>query len=434
MNESGIVRDARAGLTGEPVTPSESRINEAAAFTPFVISLGKHPWWTQLLVALVYVAMASVGLRFATFSQGVTLVWPPSGIGIAALLLFGTRVWPAIAVGSFCAAAIDGGSFVFAGITAAGNVLEAAFGAYVLRNATHFHCDLGRVRDVLGFLVLGVSVAAMIGATIGTLAVGADGTVPWTEAGRAWRTWWVADAMGILVMGGLLLSWSVRSEQPWTSLRAVEAGTLVLTLLPVVVLIYGGVLPAEFSHTLTFLTFPFVIWAALRFGQRGVTATVALTIAVAIWGTVRGVGPFADQAFNVAVVFFYGYTAAVGVTGLLLGAAATERRQFAEELQRIGFGLEIRVHERTAALQEELTRRRQIQDDLQDALANVKTLSGLLPICSSCKRIRDDHGYWTQVERYLTEHTEAQFSHGLCPECFRELYPEYMEKNGGRSQ
>ena len=100
----------------------------------------------------------------------------------------------------------------------------------------------------------------------------------------------------------------------------------------------------------------------------------------------------------------------------------------------VGFDLEIRVHERTAALQEELTRRRQIQDDLQDALANVKTLSGLLPICSSCKRIRDDHGYWTQVERYLTEHTEAQFSHGLCPECFRTLYPEYMEKNGGRSQ
>lgn len=415
------------------MTASETRINEAAAFSSATVSLGKRPLWAQLLVTLAYVALATAGLRFATLSQDVTLVWPPSGLGLAALLLFGIRLWPAIAVGSLCATLIDGGSPVLAVITASGHVLEAVLGAFVLRNAVHFHCDLGRVRDVLGFLVFGAAIAAMIGATIGTLGMGVDGAIPWAEAGRAWRTRWVAEAMGILVLGALLLSWSVRSEQPWTRARVGEAGALVFSLLPVVFLVHGGLLPSDFSHSLTFLTFPFVIWAALRFGQRGATVTVALTIGVALWGTVTGKGPYANQAFNVAVVFFYGYTAAVGVTGLLLGAATTERRRFAEELQRIGFDLEIRVNERTAALQEELTRRRQIQDDLQDALANVKTLSGLLPICSSCKRIRDDQGYWTQVERYLTEHTGAQFSHGLCPECFRTLYPEYMDKNGGRS-
>jgi hypothetical protein len=61
---------------------------------------------------------------------------------------------------------------------------------------------------------------------------------------------------------------------------------------------------------------------------------------------------------------------------------------------------------------------------LDQALANVKTLSGLLPICASCKRIRDDRGYWSQIETYLTRHTEADFSHGLCPECVARLYPE----------
>ena len=413
---------------------SETKINESAAFSPAIIWLRRHPWLMQPSIALVYVAVASVGLRFATLSQDVTLVWPPSGIGIAVILLFGIRAWPALAVGSFLATVMDEGSVLLAGITASGNLLEALLGAFFLRNAVRFHCDLGRVRDVLGFLVFGVAIAAMIGATIGTVGLCANGTVPWAEAGRAWRTWWVADAMGILVGGALLLSWSVRSEQLGTSLRTVEAVALLLSLFPIAFLIYGGVLPEEFSHSLTFLTFPFVIWAALRFGQRGATATVALTIAVAIWGTVRGGGPLANQSFNVAIVFFYGYTAAVAVTGLLLGAATTERRRYAEELQRIGFDLEIRVSERTTALQEELTRRRRIQEDLQDALTNVKTLSGLLPICSSCKRIRDDHGYWTQVERYLTEHTQAQFSHGLCPECFKALYPEYVEKNGGVSQ
>jgi hypothetical protein len=65
--------------------------------------------------------------------------------------------------------------------------------------------------------------------------------------------------------------------------------------------------------------------------------------------------------------------------------------------------------------------------DLQNALAKVRTLSGLLPICASCKKIRDDKGYWTQVELYLKEHTAADFSHGLCPECAVELYPEIFQ-------
>ncbi|MFO7604791.1 MAG: response regulator [Desulfurivibrionaceae bacterium] len=68
--------------------------------------------------------------------------------------------------------------------------------------------------------------------------------------------------------------------------------------------------------------------------------------------------------------------------------------------------------------------REQLIAELQDALAEVKQLSGLLPICSSCKSIRDDHGYWQQLEKYLDEHTELKCTHGLCPQCARKLYPE----------
>lgn len=64
---------------------------------------------------------------------------------------------------------------------------------------------------------------------------------------------------------------------------------------------------------------------------------------------------------------------------------------------------------------------------LQDALTNVKTLKGLLPICANCKRIRDDQGYWRTVETYVRDHTEAEFTHGLCPDCARKLYPDYVE-------
>jgi PAS domain S-box-containing protein len=66
--------------------------------------------------------------------------------------------------------------------------------------------------------------------------------------------------------------------------------------------------------------------------------------------------------------------------------------------------------------------------DLQEALKNVKTLSGLLPICASCKKIRDDQGYWNRIESYIHKHSDAQFSHGICPECAKEIYPDIDHK------
>jgi HAMP domain-containing protein len=66
--------------------------------------------------------------------------------------------------------------------------------------------------------------------------------------------------------------------------------------------------------------------------------------------------------------------------------------------------------------------------ELKDAIANIKTLSGLLPICAGCKKIRNDQGYWQQLESYLADHSEADFSHGICPECAKKLYPDYYKK------
>jgi hypothetical protein len=69
----------------------------------------------------------------------------------------------------------------------------------------------------------------------------------------------------------------------------------------------------------------------------------------------------------------------------------------------------------------------QLIGDLQDALENIRTLKGMLPICASCKKIRDDKGYWNQLESYIRDHTDVEFSHGICPECARTLYPEYYQ-------
>jgi PAS domain-containing protein len=89
---------------------------------------------------------------------------------------------------------------------------------------------------------------------------------------------------------------------------------------------------------------------------------------------------------------------------------------------RVWFYRDITERKRAEAERERLI------TELQDALANIKTLRGLIPICASCKKIRDDRGYWNQLESYIAQHTEADFSHGICPDCIRKLYPEFADE------
>ena len=97
-------------------------------------------------------------------------------------------------------------------------------------------------------------------------------------------------------------------------------------------------------------------------------------------------------------------------------------------------GLEFKVHERTAELQSAKDRAEALVDDLEQAMDKVKQLRGMLPICSNCKNIRDDQGYWNQIETYLRDHSEAEFSHSICPDCARKLYPEIFEGPGEGSR
>lgn len=87
----------------------------------------------------------------------------------------------------------------------------------------------------------------------------------------------------------------------------------------------------------------------------------------------------------------------------------------------------LRIH--IAARKKAANEQEKLITELHQALTEVKALSGLLPICASCKKIRDDKGYWNQIEKYISAHSDAKFSHGICPECLKKLYPEFADKN-----
>ncbi len=122
----------------------------------------------------------------------------------------------------------------------------------------------------------------------------------------------------------------------------------------------------------------------------------------------------------------------IGLVGLAEVALINGYEQGRKRLMENQRLLEDRVKERTLdltkanlALERDIVERKRIEGELREAIAQVKTLTGLLPMCANCKKIRDDNGYWNSVEKYISSHTQAEFTHGICPECLEKLYPSY---------
>jgi signal transduction histidine kinase len=273
------------------------------------------------LLAAAYLVLAKLGLRVATVGRSVTLVWPPTGLALAALLLGSRRLWPAIAVGAFLVNATTPGVGVLtaAGI-ALGNTLEAYVGATLVRRRP-FRTQLDETRGVLRFALFGAVVATLLAATIGTLSLFAQGLVEARALLPTFRVWWAGDAMGALVVAPALMCWGSRAVD--VERRSVgEAVALGVTLAAASL----GML-TEPHATHPYLVFPPLIWAALRFGPRGATAA---TLAVSVWtiaSTLTGRGAFAVSSMGDDLMGLEAFLAAVALTSLVLGATTAERVQ-----------------------------------------------------------------------------------------------------------
>lgn len=287
------------------------------------------------LLAAVYYATGRLGLLLPIAHQNVTLVWAPSGIAVAAILLWGFRVWPGIALGAFLVNLATSAPFGVCLAMAAGNTLLAVAGAWLLRRAG-FHPALDRVGDVLS-LGLCAALAPAVSATFGTAALAWSGLLPPGRAFAVWGYWWLGDAMGILLVTPVLSTWTVVSIRPGPSGgRRLEAGLLVAALLAASSLTLSTWSASPILHPpLAFTIFPFLVWAALRFGQRGATALTLLAVAVAVWAVTRGLTPFFTAGTaEERLVYLHTYMAVAAVTSMLLAAGLAERVRTEEELRR----------------------------------------------------------------------------------------------------
>jgi signal transduction histidine kinase len=287
------------------------------------------------LLAALYFGVAKLSLAMAFEQSNVSPVWPPTGLSLAALLLLGRRYWPGIALGAFLTNASTEVSLATAGGIAIGNTLEALAGAYLLGRLTAFRGSLDRVSHVLALVILAAGLSTLLSATVGVGSLWLSGAVTADAAPSLWRVWWVGDAMGNLVVAPLLLTWA----HPRLALlrrRWLEAASLVGSLLLVTGLVYSAPEAAGLQYRpLAYLTFPWLIWAALRFGQSGVTLATALVSGVAIWGTLQATGPFHLATATESLVQLQLFLAVEAITGLLLAAVLAEREHAEQARARL---------------------------------------------------------------------------------------------------
>ena len=276
---------------------------------------------------LVYVAAAWFGLWLVPgVHNSVTPVWPPAGIALGVILVFGFRFWPGILIGAFAITPFSGFSVETALGIGVGNTLEAMLAAYLLHRVGAFHRALDRLWDVLAFVAMTSVCAAILGATIGVASLWWGQVVDGSTAVPTWWTWWLGDGMGMLLVTPLLLTWSHKWRGDWTLAQVMEAAGLLTLLIVLSMLFFGGWVLPPLSYPPEYLFFPFVAWAALRLGPRGSALTVFAATAITIrdWG--NGFGPAAAKGGLESLLELLSFLGILSVTGMTLAAITSEHR------------------------------------------------------------------------------------------------------------
>lgn len=303
-------------------------------------------------IALVHFLSAQLAfLVFKLNSAKPSPVWFPAGIALAALLLWGRRMWAGVAVGAFAFARSLGVSLEVAGLATLGSTSAAVFGEWLL-SQIQIQTSLKSLRDVLGFIIVGVVLSPSVNATVSTLNAGLSGLQPWREFSIHWWTIWLGDSMGVLVVTPLLLTWLGRPLPAHLAPRAIlqqlqhsvsyrrqaiEVVVGTTLLLSVSWVVFQSTPKTELSHyPLEYLPFPFIIWAALRLGQRGMVLSSLAISTIAVWGAVQHGGPFLAKTngdVGQAVLLLQAFVGVITITALLLAAVVAERQQVEDRLR-----------------------------------------------------------------------------------------------------
>jgi PAS domain S-box-containing protein len=280
-----------------------------------------------VMLTACYFMGGLLGKEASFLSNSIALIWPPTGIAIAAILLFGYRFWPGVALGALLFSTMGGMPLGFFTVgSAIGNTIGALTSAHLLNRFIGFQNSMQRTRDVAGYILLACLVGTTINAAFNVVGLIYSGVTPWQEMFPTILAWWVPNALAALVVAPFAVTWASPSIIRWNPRLVLQAlgcgaGVVIGTVISFNTWFVYGIQ----SFPLAYLPYPFLVWSALKFGPRGATTGTLVVSALAIYSLKCGRGPFVTNVELESLMLIGSYIGILAVTNLLLASASTER-------------------------------------------------------------------------------------------------------------
>ncbi len=274
-------------------------------------------------VVIAYYAAAHLGYALKFAGPVASIVWLPVGVGIAALYLLGPQFWPAVVIGDLL---INNYSTLPAGSAIGqsfGNLLEVLTAALLMRRFASRNPLLGSISGFGGLLVA-LLAGTLVSATIGSASMVLGNVVSVDSMAHLWRTWWLGDLCGALIVVPLAIAWVPPPGRAWFEGRVLEMALVLGALVGLTLLGW------QMSRPMSFLALPALTWAALRFGPRGGSLAILIGAGLTIWATTHYMGPFAFRSVSQSVLDTQVYLAVSAAATLCVAALAREREQLVE--------------------------------------------------------------------------------------------------------